>query len=246
VVRGRLLIAGAAAAVLLVPPSPASAVSRKIGIGDFRWTPPEVTIDLGESVTWFWTGPDTQHSITGLSANAIGMDSDPGNGAPDHAPGDRFTLRFSQPGVYEFHCKLHAIVRGRVVVTATPGSSAPSPDPDPPLAVDVRAPELTEVRFGSPRMRYGRGAELRYTLDERSRITFDVMREPRRGKKRWRYVGTRRFDGHIGWNTWSFDGRIRGHRLKPGRYRALLVAADGGNNRTADVRVPFRVVRTRR
>lgn len=231
----RRALAAAALAALVVPAS-AGAVSRKVGIGNFQWSTREVTIDRGDAVTWFWTGPDTQHSITGLSQNAFGLDSDPGNGAPFHAPGDRFTLHFDQPGVYEFHCKLHAIVRGEVIVTDTPGTGAPSPDPDPQVAVDYQAPELTDVRFATPRMRAGRGSELRYTLDEPARITFDVMR----GK---RYIGTRRFSGHIGWNTWDFGAHLRGRRLAPGRYRALLVAVDAGNNHSGDVAVPFRVVR---
>ncbi len=228
-----------AAALLLVVPAPAGAVSRKVAIGDFQWSPRTVTVDRGDSVTWFWVGPDTQHSVTGLSPNAAGIDSDPGSGAPDHPAGDRFTARFDEPGTYELHCKLHAIVRGTVVVSDRPGTGGPGPDPDPEVVADFVAPELTQVRWSGP-VRRGRTAELRYTLDERARITFDVMR-PRPGLDR--FVGSRRLRGHIGWNTWEFDGRIRGRLLPPGRYVALLVAADAGNNRTADVRLPFRVRR---
>jgi plastocyanin len=216
-----------AAALLLAAPAPAGAESRKVAIGDFQWSPRTVTVDRGDSVTWFWVGPDTQHSVTGLTPNAAGIDSDPGSGAPDHPAGDRFTARFDEPGTYELHCKLHAIVRGTVVVTDRPGTGAPSPDPDPQPTGDFVAPELTQARWAGP--------ELRYTLDERARIVFDVMR-PRPGVDR--LVATRRFRGHIGWNRWRFDGRLR-----PGRYYALLVAIDAANNRTADVRVPFRVRR---
>jgi hypothetical protein len=190
-------------------------------------------------VTWFWIGPDTQHSVTGLSANAAGIDSDPGDGAPDHGVDDHFTVRFDTPGSYELHCKLHAIVRGTVVVADRPGDGAPSPDPDPVSAVDLTPPELTDVRWGGP-VRFRRPTDLRFTLDDRARITFDVMR-PRRGPDA--LVGTRRFDGHIGWNTWSFRGVLRHRRLTPGRYVALLVAADAAGNQTADVRLPFRVRR---
>lgn len=220
-------LALSAAALVLVAPAPAAAVSRKVAMGDFRWSPRTVTIDRGDSVTWFWTGPDTQHSVTGLSPNAAGIDSDPRRGVPFHPLGDRFTVRFDEPGTYELHCKLHAIVRGTVVVTEQQGTGAPSPDPDPPVAGDFVAPELTQVRWV--------GRELRYTLDERARIVFDVMR-PRPGVDR--LVLTRRFRGHIGWNRWRFDGRLR-----PGRYYALLVAVDAANNHTADVRVPLRVSR---
>jgi plastocyanin len=239
VVRRRPLIAAAAALALAGAAAvPAHAVSRKVAIGDFQWSPRDVEVDLGDTVTWSWVGPDTQHSVTGLSANAAGLDSDPGAGAPDHAPGDRFALTFGRAGTYEFHCKLHAIVRGRVVVSDVPGTGAPSPDPDPQPTLDVRPPELTDVRWSRRLQPAGRGAELRYTLDEPARLTFDVLQ--RRGG-RWRLVGTRRFSGHIGWNAWSFSGRLRGRALRPGAYRALLVAVDAGNNHTGDVAAPFTV-----
>ena len=238
----RLAVTAAAAALLACCAAPAHATSRKVAIGDFQWTPGALTVDRGDSVTWFWVGPDTQHSVTGLSANAGGIDSDPGDGAPDHPAGDRFTVRFDTPGTYELHCKLHAIVRGSVVVRDVPGDGAPSPDPDPQVTADLTPPELTEVRWAAP-VRHRRPTDLRFTLNERARITFDVM-APRPGPDR--LVGTRRFDGHIGWNTWSFRGVLRHHRLPPGRYVALLVAADAANNHTADVRLPFRVVRSGR
>jgi plastocyanin len=208
----------------LLLPAGADAASRKVAIGGFAWSVRDVTIDRGDAVTWFWVGPDTQHSVTGLSENALALDSDPGDGAPDHAPGDRFTLTFDQPGTYAFHCKLHAIVRGSVTVTDTPGTGAPSPDPDPEVAVDYAPPELTDARFV--------GTELRYTLDEPARITLDVMR----GR---RLVRTRRFGGHVGWNRYALSTR----GLKRGRYRVLLVAADAGNNHTRDVAVPLRIIR---
>ena len=227
-VHRRALI-GLTAVAALAAAAPAGAISRKVAIGDFQWSMGQVTIDRGDSVTWYWIGPDTQHSVTGLSDNALELDSDPGNGAPDHDAGDTYSLSFDQPGTYAFHCKLHAIVRGTVVVTDTPGTGAPSPDADPQVTEDVVPPELTDARFGAGR------ADLRYTLDEAARVTFDVMKV-RRGPDR--LIGTRRFRGHIGWNTWA----VRGFNgLKPGRYRALLVAADAANNHSGDVAVPFRV-----
>jgi len=215
-------VIAAAALALLAAPAPAGAASRKVAIGGFAWTPQQVTIDRGDSVTWYWVGPDTQHSVTGLSANALGWDSDPGDGAPEHALDDRFTVRFDEPGTYAFHCKLHAIVRGAVTVTDQAGTGAPSPDPDPPVAVDYTPPELTDARFV--------GTELRYTLDEAARVTLDVMR----GR---RLMKTRHFSGHIGWNRFALPAR----GLKRGRYRVLLVAADADNNHTRDIAVPLRL-----
>jgi len=242
VIPRRLAVAvltGATLAGAALVPAVAGATNRRVSIGDFQWSPREVVVDLGEKVTWYWVGPDTQHSVGPVEGNTSGIDSDPGNAAPNHFPGFEFTGTFSRPGTYDFVCKLHAIVRGRVVVTATPGSpDVPSPDPVPVINVDRVAPSLTQARWTpSSRLRRGRGT-LAFTLDERARIVLDV--EKRVGR-RWRLAGTRTFDGHVGWNEYAFSGVLQGRRLARGRYRALLVAADGENNRTADVVVPFTV-----
>ncbi len=236
--RLSLLVAGIAL-VGAVLPTPAGAVNRRVSIGDFQWSTREVVIDLNEKVTWTWIGPDTQHSVGPVTGNTSGVDSDPGAAAPDHFPGFEFTGQFTQPGTFDFVCKLHAIVRGRVIVTATPGNpDIPSPDPVPVVNVDIKAPELTEARWvGSNRLRGGRGT-LAFSLNERSKIVMDVEK---RVRGRWRLSGTRRFDGHVGWNEYAFTGILQKRRLKKGTYRVLLVAADAENNRTADVVVPFRV-----
>lgn len=236
----RALVAAAAsagAAATLLPA--AEAANRRVSVGNFQWSSPEVVIDLNEKVTWHWIGPDTQHSISPIQGNTSGVDSDPGNAAPDHFPGFEFTGRFTRPGTYDFVCKLHAIVRGRVVVSPRPGNpDAPSPDPIPVVNVDRTAPELTQARWlRSNRLRRGRGT-LAFTLDERARIVLDVEKLVR---GRWRLAGTRTFDGHVGFNEYAFSGVLKKRRLAKGRYRALLVAADAENNRTGDVLVPFRV-----
>lgn len=228
-VRRRSLIAVVAGTVAaLVAAAPAHAVSRKIAIGDFQWSPHDVTIDLNDSVTWFWVGPDLQHSVTGTSPNATQFDSDPGR-TPDHGPNDRFSLKFTVPGTYEFHCKLHQIVGGTVTVLATPGDGAPSPDPDPVARIDVRPPVVDAVSvFG----RRGR-MSVKYTLDEASTVTVDL--EKRRGRK-WVYVTTRKLVGHVGFN----EQRIRG-RLTKGTWRAFLRAADKDNNQSKDAVATFTV-----
>jgi len=229
---------GAAAAGLALA-APADAANRRVSLGNFQWSPQDVQIDLGEKVTWHWVGPDTQHSVGPVEGNTSGIDSDPGTAAPDHPPGFSFTGQFNRPGTYDFVCKLHGIVRGRVTVSATRGNpDAPSPDPIPVVNVDTRAPSLTKARWArGPALRGGRGT-LRFELDERARIVLDV--EKRVGG-RWRLAGTRTFDGHVGYNDWVFSGVLKKARLRRGRYRALLVAADADNNRTGDIVVPFTV-----
>jgi plastocyanin len=226
-------LAGAAACA-----APAHALSQKVALGNFTWTPTDVTVAVGDDVTWFWVGPDTQHSITALSPPS-GVDSDPGDAAPSHAAGDRFTVTFDKPGTYEFHCKLHALVRGTVHVVDTPGLAGPSIEPDPPVVGDLIAPDLTEARWSGP-VRRGRPATLRWTSDEAGRLRMDVM-QPRRGTDR--YLGGRSYPAHIGWNQASFRGVLRGKRLKAGRYYVLLRATDAAGNASPDRRLPLRVAR---
>jgi plastocyanin len=207
---------------------PAAAASRKIAVGDFRWSPPAVTVNLSDTVTWIWVGPDTQHSITGLSANAVQYDSDKGR-TPDHKPGDRFQIQFTAPGTYDFHCVLHGIVRGSVTVQPVPGDGAPSPDPDPVILGDLQPPEVDGVSV--------RGRTVRYTLDENAKVTVDVLKQ--RGR-RWVLVATRAYAGHVGYN----EARLKGS-LTPGRYRAFFRAADADNNQSKDAVAAFTVRRPR-
>jgi plastocyanin len=221
-----LLALGAALALTAAPP--ALATSRKVAIGDFRWSPPQVSVDLGDTVTWIWVGPDTQHSITGLSANAAQYDSDRGR-TPDHKPGDRFQIRFTQPGTYDFHCVLHGIVRGTVSVQPVLGDGAPSPDPEPVVLGDLTAPVVDAVSV--------RGQRVKYTLDEAGKVTVDVLKQK---GARWVLVATRSFAGHVGYN----EARLR-RALTPGRYRAYFRAADAANNQSRDAVTTFRVAAPR-
>lgn len=229
-----------AAALLLALPASAGAVSHKVAIGGFRWSTPVVNVDLGEHVTWYWVGPDTEHSVTGISPNDESLDSDPGRALPLHPAGDRFSLTFNQPGVYEFQCKLHAIVRGEVVVSDTPGNPSLDPDPVPPLAVDLVPPDFTQVRL--ERSTFGRaGTRLRFALGERATIDAELYRRHRHGGGR-SYAGYMLWRGHVGYNDLPFRARTHaGHRLKAGRYVAILRATDASNNDSPPVRLRFRV-----
>lgn len=230
--RSGTLVVLAALSALAFTAAPAGATSSKVAISDFHWSTPNVTVAAGDTVKWFWIGPDTQHSITEQSPDAEAIDSDPGNAAPSHPLGDTFEVKFDQPGTYAFHCKLHAIVKGTVTVVDDPSQVGPSPDPDPQVIGDHQAPSLTDVRW--------EGRTLKYTLDERARLRMDVM-QARPGVDR--YLGGRSFKGHIGWNQYGFNGVLHNRKLKRGNYYVLLTAADAAGNRTGDVRVPLQVRR---
>ena len=94
-------------------PAAADAANRRISISNYQWSDDDLHLDLGEHVTWYWTGPDTMHSITGQPPNATQWDSDPGT-LPQHNIGDDYQLSFDQPGIYHFQCKIHSLVAGTV------------------------------------------------------------------------------------------------------------------------------------
>lgn len=207
-------VALALALISAVAPA-ARAENAKVAIGDFRWSNPQVQIHAGEHVTWYWAGPDLQHSVTGNSANDANEDSDPGRDVPEHRAGDTFRLTFTRPGTYQFHCKLHPTVAGSVVVDALPGDPTSEPEPDPVLRPDRTPPSVQDVRAAQR----GRRLVVRYTLDKRS----SVLAEIRRGR---RLVRSQVLAGHVGYDT----DRLDISRLPPGRYTLRLRPTDEAGN----------------
>jgi plastocyanin len=227
-------------AVALVAASGAGAANQRVAISDYRWSKPDIHLDLGEHVTWYWTGPDTMHSVTGISGSAAGLDSDPGVSMPNHPVGDSFRLAFDQPGVYSFHCKLHSSVRGTIEVSNEPGDPVGEPDPIPADNVDVRPPGLSELRLARTVFARGEG-RLHLALDERATIDAEYWRL-RRGRGGRSYQGWQQWAGHIGYNDVRFAAGPR-FRARPGRYVAIIDATDADNNSTRSYRLSFQLRR---
>jgi plastocyanin len=228
-----------AAAAALSAGGTARAADAKVAIGHYHWSRPVVHVDLGQHVTWYWVGPDTMHSVTGISANDAGEDSDPHNSQPDHRLGSTFRLTFTRPGVYEFQCKLHPVVRGEVVVSGTPGNPLDDPDPVPKLNVLLIHPTLTQISLSSPRFRRA-GTTLNLTLDDPAVIDAEIWHVSH--GHRSTYAGWARWPAHIGFNYLPFGGRSRHFRPAPGRYVAFLQATDLFNNVSRIRRLAFTVL----
>ena len=97
------------------------------------------------------------------------------------------------------------------------------------------APALTGLAI----KRAGRGFRVSYTLSEVARVTFTVQR---RTNGRYRRVrGRFSKTGVAGANSFRWSGKLRGRRLRPGRYRLVARALDGSNERSATVRRRFLV-----
>ncbi len=81
---------------------------NEIGIDNFQFTPPTLTVKPGTSVTWV-NGDDVPHLIAsadGHFQSSKVLDT-----------GQRFTVKFAKPGRYPYFCSLHPHMQGQVVVT---------------------------------------------------------------------------------------------------------------------------------
>jgi plastocyanin len=80
----------------------------KVSIVNFTFTPGEITIAPGESVTW--TNDDGAPHGLEYHDGAKGTDL--------LLPGASFNRRFDRPGTYDYNCSVHPYMTGRVVVRA--------------------------------------------------------------------------------------------------------------------------------
>jgi plastocyanin len=234
----RSVAAGALALALLAPA--AAANNTRVSIANYTWSNREVHVNLDEKVTWDWLGPDLAHSVTGISANDLQWDSDPGTDAPSHRAGDSYTLQFSQPGVYFFQCKLHAFVRGEVIVSDVPGDPNSDPGPQPPLNVDVKPPTLGSVALAKPQVKGHEGIAFSAQISERGSLDAEYYRLNSKGRRV--YNGYRSWDTFIGINHLKLGARWKHFRVRPGHYEAVLRATDTSANVSKPVKKRFSIV----
>jgi|GEM_PF-3136105 len=102
-----------------VATSSAQQTANTVTIQNFAFMPDNVTVPMGTTVTW--TNSDTTaHTVTG--------DTTGGPQSGSLQPGATYSFTFNQNGVYPYHCSIHPMMTGAVVVTqaSMPQSSASS------------------------------------------------------------------------------------------------------------------------
>jgi plastocyanin len=86
---------------------PAGGQGTPVGISNFKFVPPTITVAAGGSVTW--TNQDSfAHSI---------KSGDGSFDSPDIASGQTFTAKFLTAGTFTYVCGIHNFMTGTVVVT---------------------------------------------------------------------------------------------------------------------------------
>jgi hypothetical protein len=142
--------------------------------------------------------------------------------------------------------RLHAYVRTLRDDCRAPAGPA---GPGGPAARDTTPPVIGRARMSRKRFTLGKRRTVRAARGEPARGTkfvFSLSEDARTriaiARKRTRIVLTRSRTKR-GVNRVAFSGRIGRRKLKPGVYRATLVATDAAGNRSKPKRLTFRVVR---
>lgn len=97
----------------------AHAATRSVSIRNFDYSEKDVTVNVGDTVTW--TNNDlTTHNVSG----------DGGLNSPDLPPGQTYSFTFNQPGTFTYHDRYDPDMQGTVHVVegSAPTSSSVSPN----------------------------------------------------------------------------------------------------------------------
>src|SRR4051812_17164143 len=111
-----LLLAAALAASVSTtlvgdPATKAATSSPVIVIKDFAFSPSRLMVEPGTTVTWV-NEDESPHTIAdnGKTFRSAALDTD-----------DRFSYTFAQPGEFTYHCTMHPMMVGEIVVRPARG-----------------------------------------------------------------------------------------------------------------------------
>ena len=82
--------------------------ANEIGIDNFRFTPPTLTVKAGTKVVWI-NNDDVPHLIVNIQnkfRQSPVLDTD-----------QRFSTTLTRPGTYDYFCSLHPVMKGKIIVT---------------------------------------------------------------------------------------------------------------------------------
>jgi len=141
-----LLLAG-----LLVLPGDAGAATTTVRLEDNQFNPAEVTIVVGDTITWLWTGSN-QHSVRS-EQGGFGSHDDCGpllRQGNCGGPGSTFSHTFTGAGTFAVRCEVHG-GQGMVstVTVVAPGPS-PTPTPEPSTPAPQPTPQPTPTANPEP------------------------------------------------------------------------------------------------
>lgn len=125
----RFVLAGGLLLVTMVLAAPALAATIAVSIADKTFTPADVVVAAGDTVTWTVTKSINEpHTVTSGESGAADAGKLFDSGFDDidklKADGKTFSFTFDKPGTYAYFCQIHAGMKGTVTVLAEGGAPA--------------------------------------------------------------------------------------------------------------------------
>lgn len=130
--------------------SPVAGVTT-IEIRDEAFTPPQIIIDPGQTVTWR-NFDDDEHTATGAKFDTGVMHE-----------GDSAEVRFDTPGVYAFVCQFHAHMQGSVTVRGEVATPIASPQASPAATSGSAEVSIIDFAFDPPQLTVPAGTRVTWT-----------------------------------------------------------------------------------
>ena len=162
--RPHLLFTAVLSIALLAPAASAGAASQAVSMNDNVFSPANIQVDPGDTVTWTNKGV-AEHTATSRAGAPAPFDSGL------KPPGQSYSFTFQAPGRYAFYCQPHEILGMQGVVQV-------GPDNTPPKVTGVK------VKRGK------KSVKVTFKLNEEARVKATF----RRGKKKIKTVTTKLLD----------------------------------------------------
>jgi plastocyanin/uncharacterized cupredoxin-like copper-binding protein len=118
--------------------SRSEAATSNVDMQNFAFTPAEVTVRVGDTVTWF--NKDSEpHAVQGGPMNS-----------PDIQPGSSFSHTFDQVGHVDYLCRIHTYMTGVVHVVGDNEPTTTTSTTAPPSTTSTTAPPATTTTTTEP------------------------------------------------------------------------------------------------
>jgi plastocyanin len=114
----------------------AQTATAAVAIVDFMFSPATITVAAGTTITW--TNMSASGSDHTTTSNIAGTVDSWDSGLT--TPGQTFSVKFNDPGTFDYHCNVHTFMMGTVIVTAA--TAAPTAT-TAPVATTVPTTALT-------------------------------------------------------------------------------------------------------
>ena len=127
---------------LMAAPAALAQTTHDVGITGFSFTPPNLEINVGDTVTW--TNDGGFHNVSATTAQYPGNPEGFRNGDPSSALWT-FSHTFSIAGEYGYHCEVHGAPGAGMFGTITVANPSSTED-ELPAGFDLSAPSPNPFR----------------------------------------------------------------------------------------------------